>query len=125
MPYQVYKVLHIFAVVMLFVSLGGLTLHAVNGGTKESNLGRKMVAISHGVAMIIILVAGFGLLARLQVMAAGIAFPLWVWLKLGIWVVMGALVAIPYRKPELARPLWLLLPVLGAVAAAVAIYKPA
>ena len=123
MPYQVYKVLHIFGVIMLFVSLGGLTLHALNGGTKDSNTNRKWVGISHGVAMIVILVAGFGLLARLQMMQA--ALPLWVWLKLGVWVVMGGMVAIPYRKPELARPLWLLLPVMGAIAAAIAIYKPA
>ncbi len=123
MSYQIYKVLHLFGVVLLFVSLGGLTLHALNGGTKESNTYRKWVSISHGVALVVILVAGFGLLARLQLVQAG--FPLWVWLKLGVWVVMGGLVAIPYRKPELARPLWLLLPILGAIGAAIAIYKPA
>ncbi len=123
MPYEVYKIIHIFGVILLFASLGGLAVHAINGGDKASNSARKLVMISHGLASLLVLVAGFGLLARLGGMSW--PFPLWVWLKLGIWLLMGALLALPYKMPHLARPIFLALPVIGAVAAAIALYKPA
>ena len=119
LSHSVYNVVHVFSVFLLFVALGGLFLHAINGGTKESNQGRKLVVISHGVAMVLILVAGFGMLAKL-----GAGFPGWAIAKFVLWVLLGAAVAIPYRRPELARPLWLLAPVLGGAAAWLAIYKP-
>lgn len=117
---QVYKIVHIFGVMLLFTALGGLAMHAINGGDKASNAGRKLVAISQGVALLLIVVGGFGMLARLQL--GGI--PGWLWAKIGIWVVLGGLVAVPYRKPELARPLWIAAPLVGALAAGIAIYKP-
>lgn len=121
--YNAYKVLHLFGVLLLFVSLGGLTLHALNGGTKETNRSRKLVAISHGLALFLVVLAGFGLLVRIGV-GHGAGLPGWVWGKLAIWALMGAALVIPYRKPEWARGMWLLLPVLGGAAAWLAIYKP-
>lgn len=121
--YNAYKVLHLFGIILLFVALGGLTLHAINGGTKETNRSRKLVAISHGLALFIVILGGFGLLARIGV-AHGTSWPGWVWGKLLIWVLMGAALVIPNRKPEWARGLWITLPVLGGIAAWLAIYKP-
>lgn len=120
MSYQFYNLLHLFGIFLLFVALGGLFLHAINGGTKESNSSRKLVAISHGVALFLILLAGFGMLARIEMSAA----EPWVLIKLGIWLLMGAALVIPYRAPQLARPLWLMLPLLGLLAAWTAVNKP-
>ncbi len=64
MSYEFYQTLHVLGLFLLFSSLGAAALHAMNGGTKESNPSRKWVAITHGVGLLFVLVAGFGLLAK-------------------------------------------------------------
>lgn len=118
--YQVYRYLHVLGIFALYLALGGLFLHALNGGTKETNTNRKPVAIMHGVAMFIVLLGGFGMLARL----GQTPNQPWVYMKLGVWLVMGGLMVIPYRLPKLARPIWLLLPLVGVLAAWIAYAKP-
>lgn len=118
-----YKILHIYGIVLLFAAVGGLTIAVANGATKASNPNRKLLAIAHGVAMLLILVGGFGMLARMGIVQ-GHGFPGWLWGKIAIWLVLGGVAALPYRKPELARPLFVILPLLAALAAYFAIYKP-
>lgn len=120
--YLGYKLIHLLGVIALFLALGGLTFHAVSGGTR-SGASRKLVAITHGVALFLVILGGFGLLARIGV-THGTSWPGWVWTKLAIWLLLGAALALPYRKPELAKPLWFILPLLGGVAAYMALYKP-
>lgn len=120
MPYELYKIVHLLSAFLLFAVAGGVALYAANGGTKEANALRKLVGILHGIALLGLLVAGFGLLARLGI--GGI--PGWVWAKLAVWLVIGGIATLPYKKPELGRLLLWLLPVLGAVAAYLAVYKP-
>jgi hypothetical protein len=119
--YSVYKLLHILGILVLFLALGGLTLHAANGGVKDTNHRRKLVMATHGIGLFVILLGGFGMLARLGI---NTGFPGWIWGKLAVWVVLGALVMLPYRFPALARPLWLIVPLLGTAAAYMALYKP-
>lgn len=121
MPYAAYKVLHVFSVVLTFTVLGGLALHSVNGGNRASNQARKLTGVLHGVGLLMILVGGFGLLARLGVSGG---FPLWVWLKLAIWLLVGASAALIRRSPSWSRILLWLLPVLAGVASWLAVYKP-
>ncbi len=111
------KALHITAVLYVFAALGGLILHAKNGGDPA---GRKLAGMTHGLALIAVLLTGF---ATLGVLKYG--FGLWVWLKLGIWLVLGAMIAVVNRKPQLAGMLWWLVPLLGGAAAYLALYKPA
>jgi hypothetical protein len=118
----VYKVVHLFGVLVVFVSLGALSLHAMNGGTKESNSARRLVSASYGIGLLLIIVAGFGWLAQSEALAGGV--PGWAWAKLGIWLLVGASLALPYRRPHLARALWVVGPLLGAAAALLAITKP-
>jgi hypothetical protein len=120
-PYEAYKLVHYFGIFSLMIALGGLSLHAINGGDKSTNSARKLVAITHGVALFLVLLGGFGMLARLG-LTNGI--PAWIWIKLALWLLLGALLVIPYRLPKLTRPLWFLLPFVGLAAAAVALYKP-
>lgn len=118
--YNVYRLIHLLGMFALYTALGGLFLHALNGGTKESNGNRKFVAIFHGVALFLVLLGGFGMLARI----GQHPHQPWVLMKLGIWLAMGAVLMIPYRAPKLARPVWLLLPLLGMLAAWIAYNKP-
>lgn len=119
---EVYKILHLLGVLLVFVSLGGASLHVLNGGTRESNRARRLVTLTYAAGLLLILVAGFGWLARSGALAAGV--PGWVWLKVLIWLAVGALVSLPYRGPRAARVIWFVGPVVGALAAAVAITKP-
>ena len=121
-PFETYKVLHILGALLAFAALGGLALTVANGATRTTSSVRRLVAIAHGVAMFVILLGGFGALARLGVMHGNL--PGWVLIKLACWVVLAVLVAIPYRWPALARAVFWSLPVLGGIAIVMAIYKP-
>jgi hypothetical protein len=48
----------------------------------------------------------------------------WVWGKILLWIILGGMVALPYRSRGAARLLIFLLPVLGLVGAFLATYKP-
>ncbi len=117
MSAQVYNVLHILGVLLAFTAVGGAALRASAG---EDAPGRKLVGITHGVALLLILISGFGMLAKLK-----FGFALWVWLKLGVWILIGASIALIRRLPAHATLFWFALPILGAFAAYLAIYKPA
>ena len=120
MSYNFYKLLHLLGGAMVFVSLGGVAVHALGGGTKESNPARKAVAVLHGLGLVFILVGGFGMLARLGLsVSAG-----WIWTKVVIWLVLGGASILPYRSEQLARTILMLLPVIGLLAGYLAIYKP-
>ena len=119
MPYDIYKILHIFGLLLVFSSLGGVFVYFSNGGTKTENRLRKMVAITHGVGLILLLVSGFGMLAKLGISG----FPFWVLVKLSIWLGIGALLFLGYRKPHLATRFWAVAVVAGVLAAVMGIYK--
>lgn len=119
--YETYKVVHLIGLFLSFATLGGLALTVANGATKASSAVRGLIAKAHGVALFIVLLGGFGMLARLKV---HFPFPGWIWAKLVIWALVAGLLAVPYRRPELARPIFWLLPVLGGLAGWLAIYKP-
>ena len=115
---QLYNVLHILGVLLAFTALGGAALAALAGRGDDAP-GRKLASVTHGVALLLILVSGFGMLAKLK-----LGFDLWVWLKLTIWLIIGASVAGIRRLPAQAALFWFALPLLGAAAAYLAIYKP-
>ena len=119
--YSAYKIIHLVGVLMVFLALGGVLTHAINGGTK-SHSWRKPIAITHGIGLVLSLVGGFGLLARLGIVHGGL--PGWVMAKLGIWVLFAALIGIVSRKPGYAKSIWPLIIILGATAAYLAGSKP-
>ena len=116
MSYEFYKVLHIFSVMLLFTAIG-----TVAAGQSSNESLRRLAGIAHGVALAVVLVAGFGLLAKLRMFGS---IPGWVLVKLGIWMLLG-LSPIPLRrKPEWRAWIWSLVPVLGGIAAWLAVKKP-
>jgi hypothetical protein len=119
--YQVYKLVHFLGLFLLFSSLGGLSLHVMNGGDKGSNKARKLLAATHGTSLLLILVGGFGMLARLELPGG---LPPWIHVKLTIWLLLGALLALPYRVPAASKAVWFGAPLLGLLSAYVALYKP-
>lgn len=113
MTYEFYKVLHLAGLIGLFASVGAIAL--------VSPEKRKPFMIVHGVSLTVMLVAGFGLLARLELVRE---LPLWANLKLGIWILLGGLPVLFKKKPRLAMPLFFVAIALGAAAAWIAVNKP-
>jgi len=110
---RVYPFIHLFCIFLVFGSLGGLMLHVMNGGDKESNSNRKLLMITHGIAMVLILIAGVGMIHR----NPGWNFSQgWVHAKLGIWLILGIAPMLISRMPNLAKVLYFVLPLLGALA---------
>jgi hypothetical protein len=107
----------VFSVLLLFTSLGTLAAAAQSNGERF----KRLAGIAHGIAVTIIFVAGFGLLARLGMFGS---IPIWAWLKIGLWLVLGLIVLPLRRKPEWATALWLAIPVVGGLAVWLAIAKP-
>lgn len=119
--YSIYKVVHLVGVIMVFLSLGGAATHAANGGERTHGW-RKAIAITHGVGLLLALVGGFGLLARLGIVHGGL--PGWVIAKLGLWIVFAGLIGVLIRKPGWAKPLWPLIIAMGGAATYLAGSKP-
>jgi len=123
LPYAFYKIVHILGIALALVSLGGMAVHAMNGGQKSENAARRLLISMHGLGALLVLVGGFGLLARIG-FAHGSGFPLWLWVKLAVWAALAAVAFLPYRLPQTTRALIVALPLFAALAAAMAVYKP-
>jgi hypothetical protein len=121
MSYEFYKLIHFLGIFMLFVSLGGAILFVINNGERESNVWRKQVAITHGVGIFLVLLGGFGMLAKLGI---NWPWPGWIIAKFMIWLLLGGALTLIYKKPELSKVLWTLILVLGFGAAYFAGMKP-
>lgn len=119
MPYTVYKLIHIIGILFLFTTAGGVALYAANGGKKDENVARTWVAVIHGLTLVVILISGFGLVAKI-----GTGFQMWVWAKFALWFVIGSCALLPLRRTEFGYRLFFLIPLLGALAAFLAIFKP-
>jgi hypothetical protein len=80
-----YHLLHLLGLICVFVGFGALM-------SPERSKG---AAIWHGIGLLISLVTGFGLLAKLGIFKA---MPTWVWIKIGLWVVLGILPVLAKRR---------------------------
>jgi len=120
MPYEFYKVLHFLG---LFLTLSGLFgyLAVIWNRSEPRPPLRKLWMVTHGVGLVFMLVSGFGLAARLGLVRG---LPLWVLLKIAVWVCVGALIALVKRRQTQA-PLWYGLGLaLVLTAALLAVTKP-
>lgn len=107
---------------VLFASLGGMAVLGLRGGEdREVGPVRKLLSAMHGVALLVVFVAGFGLMARLGIMSG---WPTWIYVKIALWLVLGAATTLVRRTPELGRVWLLLLPLVGGAAAWVALTHP-
>ncbi|HAG91383.1 MAG TPA: hypothetical protein DCL41_05900 [Bdellovibrionales bacterium] len=108
--YEIYKLTHILSFLFIFIGLAAYIYSH-----------KKIFALFHGLGLALLLVTGFGLLARLG-LTSGI--PQWVWVKLGVWFLVGATYSVAKRKmlsPFFQITLWM---ILAGIAASMAIFKP-
>ncbi len=113
MSYLTYKFIHVVCIIVVFMTLGGLS--ALAQGTKS----RKIFGAIHGIFLVIVFVAGFGLIAKLKL---PYPWPAWVWLKLVGWLLVGMA---PKFTKSLGPSLTIICyGVLGTAMAYLALYKP-
>ncbi len=115
MPLDFYKIFHILGVLMTFMALGA----AIPGNSSSGPINRRTITMNHGIGLVLILIAGFGMLARL-----GVGFPTWVIIKIVLWLALGGMIVLVRRMPGKGSTLWYLALIFGALAAYMGIYKP-
>jgi uncharacterized membrane protein len=125
LSYETYKVMHIVGALMTISGLAGVALFSWIASTQaagalQAHPARKLAAATHGFGLLVILIAGFGMLARLKIPTN----QPWIAGKLVIWVVLGGMIVLAKRMPKKAPMVWLLAFILGGAAAYLAIYKP-
>jgi len=77
MDYTTYKIIHLTGIATLALGIGGI----MAGGTN-----RKTFSILQGTGLFVMLVSGFGLLAKLQ-----LGFPHFAIVKTVLWLVIGGM----------------------------------
>lgn len=108
---QIYQVLHLVGILMVFLGYGALLARSMAAPDNVSV--RKLGSITSGIGLLLILVAGFAMISKL-----GYSFTEpWLIVKMVVWLALGGLIVLINRKPQLATLLWWLLIALGAVAA--------
>jgi hypothetical protein len=117
MRYQLYQIIHLTGILMVFLAYGGMIVRAATGSDNKGL--RRLGALTSGIGLFLILLGGFGLLAVLNY-----GWPIWVLVKVAIWVILGAMIAIINRKPECAQFTWWFTIILGMVALLMVILKP-
>lgn len=112
MSLQTYHFLHLIGLICVFIGFGGLL----------SSEGARKAMKWHGIGLVISLVSGFGMLAKMGIMGS---MPVWVWIKIALWLVLGFLPVLAKRR-VLSAPLVVLIAVIvGAVLAYLGYFKPA
>jgi hypothetical protein len=89
MPYEAYKIIHLVGIAALAIGAGGMMAGGAN---------RKTFSILQGIGLFVMLVSGFGLLAKLH-----LGFPHFAIAKLILWFILGMM---PLILRKLRIPLW-------------------
>ena len=105
MSYVFYKWLHLVALFVLMTVQGAFLLHALSGSKAEIPGTKRKWMMVHGITLFLVFLAGFGLLARLGVHWP---WPLWVWVKIAIWLFYGAFATLLLRCSQKVK-LWAVL----------------
>lgn len=119
MSIQTYHFLHLIGLILVFIGFGGLL----------SSEGAKKAMKWHGIGLVISLVSGFGMLAKmskgLPEGAPSLYTQHWVIVKLALWLVLGFLPVLAKRRVLSAQVVVLIAILIGAVLAYLGYFKPA
>ena len=116
MSYEIYKLIHFFAIISLFLALGALLTYSNSGDRRH----KKRIMALHGLSALILFVSGFGLIARLKMHS----FPLWLNLKLLIWLILSVLIPVLVSRNIINKKgIWFLVFASGLMAIWLVVFK--
>ena len=120
MSAQFYKVIHIVSLAAVLLSLGGASFATYAAGGKPIAL-KKYFGMVHGFGILLMLIAGFGMIAKMGIVWP---FPNWILVKALVWVALSGWIAVVY-KLAVTRPFVAALSPIALVLIAViaAVYK--
>ena len=111
--------LHILGIILVYSAYGALIARGMLGS--ESRPLRKFGAMTSGIGLLLILVSGFGMIAKLSYADYT---SLWVLIKMGLFVLLGGMTALINRKPSLSQIWFWVIILLGLASIATVYYKP-
>lgn len=111
MTLPAYHYIHLIGLIFVFIGFGGLL----------SQDGARKAMMWHGIGLVISLVSGFGMLAKMGIMGS---MPVWVWIKIALWLVLGFLPVLAKRRVLPAKTVVLIAAVVGAGLAYLGYFKP-
>ena len=115
LSYHAYKLIHLIGLSLLLLSMGAQLVRS------DSSSWGKYLKVSHGIGLLLLFVAGFGLIARLGIEWP---WPIWIHLKLLSWVTLGVLPTLIKRRLASDKVFWWLVLGVVAIAAYLATFKP-
>ena len=118
MDYLTYRLIHVAGVVLLLLGTGALIADVAAHGKRGRN--RPLALAFHGIGLLVILVSGFGAVAKMELENH---LPAWILPKLVIWILFGALVALIPRF-RIAWAWMLIAAALAGASAYFALFKP-
>lgn len=107
-----YSILHVASVILL-------TAFTFQCFAAPDPARRRAMLVLTGILSAVVLVAGFGLQAKLA-----LGFPLYLKVKIGCWLVLTALAGVAFRRPALRGPLTVAALAAVLVAVAMVYLKP-
>ena len=119
LTHTTYKLLHLIGIFLALCGIGGLWALATAATEEARQAAWRLLMMLHGVALLVVLVGGFGMLARLGISGA---WPPWIWIKLVVWLLLAALPVALRRLAHGTKLMLFLAPLLAAVAAWAALF---
>jgi hypothetical protein len=116
--FTLWKVVHLIGALALYIALGGLVALRAAGAE-----GQRAFKALHGWSLAVMLVAGFGMLGQLGFGSPG-SWGAWIWIKLAVFLLLGASLVAIRRLPQRSGLLLLVLVLLGGLASWAALAKP-
>ncbi len=112
MNYTFYHLLHLLSVFFLV----GSAVWAISNPMQSE---KKKVSMFSGIAGLVALISGFGLIAK-----AKYGFPVWVIVKMVVWFLLVVLVGSAYKRREHKKQVLIALIILVSIAISMVTLKP-
>lgn len=116
---EIYKILHIGSLVATLGAQAAM-IGAISGGNLKKDGAIKFFSAVHGIGMVLLLISGFGMLARLNYTS----WPLWFYFKIALYLVVGGLMALIFRQGKLKYLLFMFIITFASIGAYLGIMKP-
>ena len=110
-----YKWLHLAGIFLFFMSFGAHIFNVKINNSKAT----RFIQINMGIALLVILVAGFGMLAKITLVHLG-----WISTKIVIWIFFAAMIVLVKKLPKQGHWFWYIAWVFGISAVYMALFKP-